>query len=100
MWERSPRAYKPDSASNPPDSQQSDAMSMSISESLPAPSELEFEENNCEGLNKEDRGEEIRSRIHARMAAFRAVEEGSYNAWADVSLVSARHNHAEEEMEL
>lgn len=102
---RYPGAINSNTVSDPPDSQQSDAISNSISESLLAPSDLEYEENSHERPEQGDKEDEnpherVKSRIRARMAAFRAAEEGSYDAWADISLVSAGDNHAEKEMEL
>ena len=102
---RYPGAIDSNTVSDPPDSQQSDAISKTISESLLAPLDLEYEETSHERPEQGDSEDEniherVKSRIRARMAAFRAAEEGSYDAWADISLVSAGDNHAEKEVEL
>lgn len=109
----------PSDESSPPqpthqqESQQTDTLTLSISESAlaasPPPQDVnENEERNQQGPETgSEPGEEERSvrdrtlaRTRARVAAYLAAREGSYSAWADVALVSAGDNHAEEEMEL
>ncbi|KAJ5326577.1 DNA repair metallo-beta-lactamase [Penicillium brevicompactum] len=79
---------------NPPaDSQQTDLLTVSISESaFDSPGRIIDESHPDQELSL------ARSRS-ARMAAYLAARQDTYSAWTDVSLVSA-DNHAEEEIEL
>ncbi|KAJ5679126.1 hypothetical protein N7462_007370 [Penicillium macrosclerotiorum] len=51
-------------------------------------------------LDEEEDPTQTESRKQTRITAFLAAQEDTYAAWADVSLVSAGDNHAEEEIEL
>ncbi|KAJ6000525.1 DNA repair metallo-beta-lactamase [Penicillium waksmanii] len=88
-----------------PDSQQTDTLSISISESLLAPS-AENEEPSSEDPNeaREQRAQVVRDRMKARtrgrVDAFLAAMRDTYESWADMAMVSAGDNHTEEEMEL
>jgi hypothetical protein len=86
----SPRRPEP-SNSQVEDSQHTDLLSLSISESdLNASPQSEYKQGR-EGTT--DRN----ARRQARVAAYLAAREDS---WAEISLVSAGDNHAEEELEL
>lgn len=79
------------------DSQHTDVLSLSISESAFDSPDQNSVEN---GLRDPVRREEALNRSRrARVAAYLAAREGSFTAWTDVSLVSA-DNHGEEEIEL
>ncbi|CAI7637005.1 unnamed protein product [Penicillium crustosum] len=79
------------------DGQQTDILSLSISESAFDSSDQNSVEN---GLPSPIRREEALNRSRrARVAAYLAAREGTFTAWSDVSLVSA-DNHGEEEIEL
>lgn len=79
------------------DSQHTDALSLSVSESAFDSSDRNSVEN---GLADPARREETLNRSRrARVAAYLAAREGTFSAWTDVSLVSA-DNHGEEEIEL
>lgn len=80
------------------DSQHTDTLSLSISESAfdsPGRESVVDEQHNPEQAQVNM----SRSR-RARVAAYLAAREGTYSAWTDVSLVSAGDNHTEEEIEL
>lgn len=89
-----------------PDSQYTDTLSISISESLLAPSATENEEPSSEDPNeaREQRAQVVRDRMKARtrvrVNAFLAAMRDTYESWADMAIVSAGDNHTEEEMEL
>lgn len=78
------------------DSQHTDVLSLSISESA-----FDSDQNSVEnGLSDPARREEALNRSRrARVAAYLAAREGTFTAWTDVSLVST-DNHGEEEIEL
>ncbi|OQE02551.1 hypothetical protein PENSOL_c002G08250 [Penicillium solitum] len=79
------------------DSQHTDVLSLSISESAFDSPDQNSVEN---GLPDSVRREEAQTRSRrARIAAYLAAREGTFTAWTDVSLVSA-DNHGEEEIEL
>jgi hypothetical protein len=89
------------------DSQQTDALSISISESILAPSATENEDpGSSEGPDpaREQRAQLVRDRMKARtrtrVKAFIAAMRDTYDSWADMAIVSAGDNHTEEEMEL
>ncbi|CAI7632985.1 unnamed protein product [Penicillium pancosmium] len=88
------------------DSQYTDTLSISISESLLAPSATENEEPSSEGPNeaREQRAQIVRDRMkvrtRVRVNAFLAAMRDTYESWADMAMVSAGDNHTEEEMEL
>lgn len=101
----SPRPYE----NHPPpnqDSQHTDSLSISVSESLIAPSATENEDPSAEGPNeaREQRAQLVRDRMKARtrvrVNAFIAAMRDTYESWADIAMVSAGDNHTEEEMEL
>jgi DNA cross-link repair 1C protein len=76
------------------DSQQTDILTLSISESAldsPGQVSLSNENPNQDSLARSRR---------ARVAAYLAAREDTFSAWADVSLVSGGDNHADEEIEL
>ncbi|KAJ5824008.1 DNA repair metallo-beta-lactamase [Penicillium robsamsonii] len=80
------------------ESQHTDVLSLSVSESAFDSPDQNSVEN---GLRDPPRGEEIVNRSRrARVAAYLAAREGTFSAWTDVSLVSAGDNHTEEEIEL
>lgn len=77
----------------PTDSQQTDLLTVSISESaFDSPGRITDDSRPDQELSL------ARSRS-ARMAAYLAARQDTFTAWTDVSLVSA-DNHAEEEIEL
>jgi hypothetical protein len=79
------------------DSQHTDVLSLSISESaFDSPDQNSVENGLPDPARRE--GTVNRSR-RARVAAYLAAREGTFSAWTDVSLVSA-NNHGEEEIEL
>jgi hypothetical protein len=76
------------------ESQQTDILTISISESaLDSPGQMIPSDENP------DQDSLARSR-RARVAAYLAARQDTFSAWTDVSLVSAGDNHAEEEIEL
>lgn len=79
------------------DSQHTDVLSLSISESAFDSPDQNSVEN---GLSDPAQREEALNRSRrARVAAYLAAREGTFTAWTDVSLVST-DNHGEEEIEL
>ncbi|KAJ5746615.1 DNA repair metallo-beta-lactamase [Penicillium odoratum] len=85
------------------ESQQTDTLTLPISESVLAPSsptdaDSLLAESPTSGLRASGR-QLITSRLRTRISAYLAAQDGSYSAWEDHSLVSAS-NHAEEEEEL
>jgi hypothetical protein len=80
------------------ESQLTDSCPLSVSESALASPDWKLLEN--EAQNPEVDGTNLRLSRRARIAAYLAAREDTYSAWTDVSLVSARDNHTEEEIEL
>ncbi|CAI7591543.1 unnamed protein product [Penicillium palitans] len=80
------------------DSQRTDVLSLSISESAFDSPDQNSVENGLPGPVRREEEALNRSR-RARVAAYLAAREGTFTAWTDVSLVSA-DNHGEEEIEL
>lgn len=80
------------------ESQLTDSFPLSISESALASPDWRLMDNGTQNLEKDDAS--LRPSRHARVAAYLAAREDTYSAWMDVSLVSARDNHTEEEIEL
>ncbi|KAG0153283.1 hypothetical protein PDIDSM_5133 [Penicillium digitatum] len=79
------------------DSQHSDILSLSISESaFDSPEQNSVENGRPDPVRRE---ETLNRSRRARVAAYLAAREGTFSAWTDVSLVSA-DNHGEEEIEL
>lgn len=105
----SPRPSHQHNPTHHPQSQQTEntSQSLSIPESALAPSLLEYEEQEptlryeSENLSKEKKhkGRLDRDRRKARIEAFLAARDDSYDSWADLALVSAG-DHGEEELEL
>lgn len=100
-------ACSPQPASQPQDSQLTDSLTLSLSESVIAPHSPRQDGES----NHQDPGDEVMqtkkaararlmARLRARTAAYLAAQESSYSAWADISLVSAGDNHNEKEEEL
>ena len=97
---------------HPQESQCTDSFPLSISESVLVPSSsalLDEDSRLVPNHSSPDQEQEINrqaarqshlARTHARVAAYFAAAQDTYSAWADVSLVSAGDNHAEEEIEL
>lgn len=79
------------------DSQHTDVLSLSISESAFDSPDQNSVENGLPGPVR--REEALNRSRRARVAAYLAAREGTFTAWTDVSLVSA-DNHGEEEIEL
>jgi hypothetical protein len=104
-WAESPQPHDIHPTTNT-DSQHTDTLSISISESLLAPSATENEEPSSEDPNeaREQRAQVVRDRMKARtrvrVDAFLAAMRDTYESWADMAMVSAGDNHTEEEMEL
>lgn len=103
----SPQLHPSQLASQPRDSQHTDSLTLSISESALVPDSFD---SHCETDHRDSEQEEIKTkraakgrlmaRMRARTAAYLAAQENSYSAWADVSPVSAGFNHTEQEEEL
>ncbi|KAI3222875.1 hypothetical protein DTO012A7_8429 [Penicillium roqueforti] len=80
------------------DSQHTDILALSISESA-----FDSPDQNSVGNRLRDpaRGEENLNRSrHARVAAYLAAREGTFSAWTNISILSAGDHHGEEEIEL
>ncbi|OGE51903.1 hypothetical protein PENARI_c012G02815 [Penicillium arizonense] len=80
------------------ESQLTDSFPLSISESALGSPDRRLMDNGTQPPEKDDAG--LRFSRHTRIAAYLAAREDTYSAWTDVSLVSARDNHTEEEIEL
>ncbi|KAJ5084758.1 hypothetical protein NUU61_009337 [Penicillium alfredii] len=87
----------------PAESQHTDPLSLSISESVLASPPLDQGSSHAEtqsGLGQAQISARAHARARARVAAYLAAREDTYSAWTEVSLVSVENNHAEEEIEL
>lgn len=89
------------------DSQHTDTLTISISESALAPEsfashgETDAQDSEHDEMKtKRAAKDRLMARMRARTAAYLAAQESSYSAWANVSLVSAGDNHTEREEEL
>ena len=79
------------------DSQHTDILSLSISESaFDSPDQNSVDNGLPDPAQRE---ETVNRSRRARVAAYLAAREGTFSAWTDVSIVSA-DNHGEEEIEL
>ena len=80
------------------DSQHTDILALSISESALDSPDQDSVENR---LRDPARGEQTLNRSRsARVAAYLAAREGTFSAWSNISLLSAGDHHGEEEIEL
>jgi hypothetical protein len=80
------------------ESQLTDSFPLSISESALASPDRRLMDNGIQTPENHDAN--LRFSRRARIAAYLAAREDTYSAWTAVSLVSARDNHTEEEIEL
>ncbi|OQD84418.1 hypothetical protein PENANT_c013G00227 [Penicillium antarcticum] len=80
------------------ESQLTDSFPLSISESALASSDQRLVDSGTQISEKDDAS--LRLSRRARIAAYLAAREDTFTAWTNVSLVTARDNHTEEEIEL
>ncbi|KAJ5183387.1 hypothetical protein N7492_001003, partial [Penicillium capsulatum] len=103
----SPQPHPSQPASQLQDSQHTDSLTLSISESALAPDSFGSRAESAGRDSKQETmtprpaaKDRLMARMRARTAAYLAAQEDSYSAWADVSPVSAGNTHTEPEEEL